>query len=115
MFELWNKTCPCVNIHCMRRLKHADLREVELSDIMYALADPARLEIVRKLSDGRPRSCGNLTGDRPKSSMSHHFKILRGAGVIETRVEGTEHLNVLRTQDLEKRFPRLLRAILKAL
>jgi DNA-binding transcriptional ArsR family regulator len=99
----------------VRRFRHPDLKEIELADIMYALSDPTRLEIVRMLSDGRPRTCGELNGNRPKSSMSHHFKILRGAGVIETQVEGKEHLNSLRTRDLEKRFPRLLPTILKAL
>ena len=99
----------------MRRVKHPDPREIELADVMYALSDPTRLEIVKKLSDGRPKTCGELNADRPKSSMSHHFKILRGAGVIETRVEGKEHFNALRMRDLEKRFPRLLRTILDAL
>jgi DNA-binding transcriptional ArsR family regulator len=99
----------------MRRVKHPDLGEIELVDVMYALSDPTRLEIVKKLSDGRTKTCRELNGDRPKSSMSHHFKILRDAGVLETRIEGTEHFNALRARDLEKRFPRLLSTILKAL
>ena len=60
-------------------------------------------------------TCGELNCDRPKSSMSHHFKILRDAGIIETRIEGKEHLNSLRSAELEKIFPGLLKSILKVL
>lgn len=45
--------------------------------------------------------------------MSHHFKILRDAGLLETRPQGNEHLNSLRTTELEKKFPGLMRSILK--
>jgi DNA-binding transcriptional ArsR family regulator len=99
----------------MRRIKLAELEEIEVTDVMYALSDPARLEIVKTLADGRPRTCGELNADRPKSSMSHHFKILRDSGLIKTRVEGKEHFNELRLKDLEKKFPGLLKGILNAL
>lgn len=98
----------------MRSVKHPDMSAVELTDVMYALSDPARLEVVKKLARVQALPCGKLYDARSKSSMSHHFKILRASGIIETRIEGKEHLNSLRTADLDKRFPGLLHAILQA-
>ena len=90
--------------------------EFELGSVMYALSDLTRLEIVRELAGARgPMTCSALLGDRPKSSMSHHFKILRQAGIIETTVEGKEHFNRLRRRDLESRFPGLLKSVTRAL
>jgi DNA-binding transcriptional ArsR family regulator len=100
----------------MRSLKHPRLDQVQLTDVMYALSDPARVYIVRRLARaGEPLSCGQITGDRPKSSMSHHFKVLRASGILETVVEGTEHRNVLRSSELEQRFPGVMKAVLRAL
>jgi DNA-binding transcriptional ArsR family regulator len=100
----------------MRHLKHPDIEQVELTDLMYALSDPTRLEIVRLLAEKRrAMTCGELMFNRPKSSMSHHFKILRAAGIVHTRIEGTEHMNSLRLQEIGKKFPNVLPAILKSL
>jgi DNA-binding transcriptional ArsR family regulator len=99
----------------MRQMKHPKIEEVDLIDILYALSDPTRVEIVLTLDQkGRAMTCGELVIDRPKSSMSHHFKILRGAGLVETLIKGTEHINSLRLAELEKRFPGVLKSILKA-
>jgi DNA-binding transcriptional ArsR family regulator len=100
----------------MRQQKHPKIEEVELIDLMYALSDPTRVEIILTLArQGRPMTCGELVIDRPKSSMSHHFKILRGAGVVKTLIKGTEHINSLRLAELEERFPGVLKSILKSL
>lgn len=97
-------------------MKHPEMQAVELVDIMYALSDPTRVEIVLTLAlKGRAMTCGELDCDRPKSSMSHHFKILRGAGIVRTEIRGTEHINSLRLAELEKRFPGVMKAILKSL
>jgi DNA-binding transcriptional ArsR family regulator len=50
----------------------------------------------------------------PKSSASHHFKVLRESGVTSTTQQGTRLLIRLRQDDLESRFPGLLQAILNA-
>lgn len=99
------------------RVEHPAADNLELSRVMYALSDPTRLEIVRELAAARGSGmcCSALLGDRPKSSMSHHFKILRQSGVIETRTEGKEHVNRLRKAELESRFPGLLRSVTRAL
>ncbi|QDC44575.1 ArsR/SmtB family transcription factor [Methylophilus medardicus] len=100
----------------MRQIKHPSLDQVELTDIMYALSDPTRLEIVGRLAQaGRKMTCGELDLNRPKSSMSHHFKILRAAGLVETLIEGTEHMNALRVGEIEQKFPGVLQSVLRAL
>ena len=99
----------------MRQLKHPKIEEVELIDVMYALSDPTRVQIVLTLArKGRAMTCGELVIDRPKSSMSHHFKILRGAGLVKTVIKGTEHINSLRLAELEERFPAVMSSILKS-
>ncbi|RYD19463.1 MAG: ArsR family transcriptional regulator [Verrucomicrobiaceae bacterium] len=100
----------------MRNMKHPEMESVDLTELMYALSDPTRVEIVLTLAlAGRAMTCGELDCDRPKSSMSHHFKILRGAGVVRTEIRGTEHINSLRLAELEKRFPGVMKAVLKVL
>ncbi|OXC78833.1 Transcriptional regulator, ArsR family [Caballeronia sordidicola] len=71
-----------------------------------------RLDIVLHLSHVTEATCGELDGGRPKSSMSHHFRILREAGLVQTRVAGTVHQNTLRRAELDSRFPGLMDAIL---
>ncbi len=61
-----------------------------------------------------PRRCGSFGLSVTKSTATHHFRVLRDAGVIEQREEGTARLNSLRRQDLDERFPGLLDAILES-
>jgi DNA-binding transcriptional ArsR family regulator len=96
----------------MRGLPHPQTSDIKLERVLYALSDPLRLAIVRQLNSGGVASCGELDGGRPKSSMSHHFRVLRDAGLIRTRTDGTAHLNELRRPELEALFPGLLAAIL---
>jgi len=99
----------------MRQIKHPTIEQVELTGIMYALADPTRLEIVMMLAQaGKKLTCGEINLNRPKSSMSHHFKILRSAGLVETLIEGTEHMNSLRLEEVESKYPGVLNAVIKA-
>ena len=96
----------------MRGLRHPQTSDIELERVLYALSDPRRLAIARQLDKAGVASCGELDGGRPKSSMSHHFRVLRDAGVIKTRTDGTLHLNELRRSELDALFPGLLTAIL---
>lgn len=86
--------------------------DFSLERLLYALSDPVRLEIVRCLAGLDEASCGELDGGRPKSSVSHHFRVLRDAGLVHTRTVGTTHMNSLRAAELEQRFPGLLKSIL---
>jgi DNA-binding transcriptional ArsR family regulator len=96
----------------MRPYKHPTADELTLERIFHALSDPARLQIVRHLARVEAATCGELDGGRPKSSMSHHFRILRDAGLVHTLAAGTVHQNTLRATELNARFPGLLKAIL---
>ena len=98
----------------MRPYKHPNADELTLERIFHALSDPARLEIVRHLARVEAATCGELDGGRPKSSMSHHFKAMIDAGLLRVDVVGNVHLNNLRLDDLESRFPGLLFAVLQA-
>jgi DNA-binding transcriptional ArsR family regulator len=94
-------------------LLHPDNEELEMASVLHALSDPQRLSIVRCLAeDPTPRRCGGFDLDVTKSTLTHHFRVLREAGVIEQREEGTARLNSLRRDDLDRRFPGLLDAIL---
>jgi DNA-binding transcriptional ArsR family regulator len=88
--------------------------ELQLSAVLHALSDPVRLQIVAGLSDGVEHSCGSFALPVTKSTCTHHFRVLREAGVIHQRHEGTSRLNSLRRDDLEARFPALLDTVLSA-
>ena len=88
--------------------------ELVISDVLYALSDPLRLKIVRQLADEGEAACGEFEVRMPKSSLSHHFKVLRDAGVIATRGEGVRRINTLRRKELDAAFPGLLDAVLGA-
>lgn len=96
----------------MRPLKHPPAHELILERVLHALSDPVRLDIVRRLASVQEASCGDLDGGRPKSTVSHHFRVLRDAGLIQTECAGTTHMNRLRRAELEARFPGLMAAIL---
>ena len=67
----------------MPSFTHPRLEDVALTTVLHALSDPARLAIVRRLSAGGEYSCSAAAcQDVPKSTLSNHFKILRGAGHI---------------------------------
>jgi DNA-binding transcriptional ArsR family regulator len=87
---------------------------LDLPAVLHALSDPVRLQIITRLSDGSEHSCGSLDLPVTKSTCTHHFRVLREAGVIHQRQEGTSRLNSLRNEDLEARFPGLLDTVLRA-
>lgn len=97
-----------------RPYSHPAIDDVTLEAVLYALADPHRLAIVKRLADhGGELNC-NSAGpcDLPKSTLSHHYKLLRDGGIIRSEWRGTEVINSLRCAELETRFPGLLNKIL---
>lgn len=96
----------------MRLLYHPESKDISLPGVLYALGDPVRLEIVRRLAQQGEQPCGALDFAIAKSTMSHHFRILRESGVVYCRKEGTQHINSLRREDLNALFPGLLDAVL---
>jgi DNA-binding transcriptional ArsR family regulator len=96
-------------------LEHPASDDLELGAVLHALSDPQRLRIVRILAeDPEPRPCGTFGLEVSKSTATHHFRVLREAGIIEQRIGGTARFNTLRRDDLEKRFPGLLDAVLSS-
>ena len=94
------------------QIAHPSPDEIELGAVLHALSDPVRLRIVAELAaDEGEHSCGSFDVPVTKSTCTHHFKVLRQAGVIHQRQEGTARLNALRRDDLEARFPGLLSAV----
>jgi DNA-binding transcriptional ArsR family regulator len=96
----------------MRPIYHPDKKDISLAGVLYALGDPVRLEIVQCLAERGALPCCALSVPVAKSTLSHHFKILRESGVLFCRKEGTQHINSLRREDLDKLFPGLLDAVL---
>jgi DNA-binding transcriptional ArsR family regulator len=103
-----------VELDRVRDLYHPRLEDVALAHVLHALSDPVRLEIVRVLSDRDEIPCSFLKAQVTKSTMSHHFKVLREAGLTHTRANGTQRLVSLRQEEVEGRFPGLLHSILDA-
>jgi DNA-binding transcriptional ArsR family regulator len=97
------------------RTKHNDPKTpFQLVQVLHALADPVRLEIVRQLSVEGQKACGLFGIEMPKSSLSHHFRVLRQTGVIASENQGTVIMNRLRSEDLDRQFPGLLQSVLAA-
>jgi DNA-binding transcriptional ArsR family regulator len=100
--------------HPEESLAHPAVEEIDLAAVLHALSDPIRLKIVCGLAAGVPRTCKSFDLPVTKSTCTHHFKVLREAGVIRQRLEGTTRLSTLRRADLEQRFPGLLDSVLTA-
>jgi DNA-binding transcriptional ArsR family regulator len=90
--------------------------DAALVDVLRAVADPIRLRIVQTLADGRPHGkCGTHSDfGVHKSTMTHHFRILREAGLTRTTVTGRTHTIELRRDELDARFPGLIEALTKS-
>ena len=96
-------------------IAHPTRDQLELSAVLHALSDPVRLAIVAELAKAdREHTCGSFELPVTKSTCTHHFKVLREAGLIHQRHKGTTRLNALRREDLDARFPGLLDTILSA-
>lgn len=95
-------------------LPHPQRDELELAAVLHALSDPVRLRIVSGLARDGERSCGSFDLPVTKSTCTHHFRVLREAGLIHQRAEGNRRVNVLRRDDVDARFPGVLDSILDA-
>src|SRR5260370_686625 len=85
---------PCTPGATREKIHHPPVGSLALATIRRTLGDPVRLEIVRLLSDGRPRVCGEISDamGQPASTCSYHLKLLREAGVTHARADGTLRL-----------------------
>lgn len=94
--------------------EHPNLKDVTLASVLHALSDPVRLCFVQTLAEKGELPCCAVHVPVAKSTLSHHLNVLRTAGIIFTRVHGTQSLTSLRTDELNARFPGLLKAVLSA-
>ena len=97
-----------------RDLAHPQVADIEVLEVLHALADPTRMTIVSILRAEPERMCGTFPVDVSPSTLTHHFRVLREAGLIRQRDEGTRRYSALRSDDLEDRFPGLMDRILAA-
>jgi len=96
-------------------LHYPERDELDLVAVLDALSDPIRLQMVQRLDEAEGAlACVDLGLPVSKSTGSHHFKVLREAGITYTRANGTHRLMSLRKDDLESRFPGLLTSVLDA-
>ena len=89
IYEQWNEYNPRCMMLLMRPYKHPPADDFLMERVLYALSDSIRLGIVRHLAQLGPSTCGELDGGRPKSTVSHHFKVLRESGLLRTESNGT--------------------------
>jgi DNA-binding transcriptional ArsR family regulator len=110
-FEIRRTLCTMTT---MTELLHPTRDALDLTAVMHALSDPARRKIARMLAAEGERACGTFPLGVTKATASHHFKVLREAGITSTRVDGAHRYLTLRRDDLDARFPGLLDAVLTA-
>ena len=92
----------------MKAYHHPGLKEVPLAQVMQALSDPCRITIMKALIAQKELACNELPVEVAKATLSHHVSVLREAGLITTRVEGTKCLNSVRYEAFDDYFPGLL-------
>src|SRR5687767_5916541 len=96
------RTVPSCSMTLVQSPPTPSREELDLAAVLHALSDPVRLRIVAGLAEAdEPCTCGSFDLPVTKSTCTHHFKVLREAGIIEQRPQGTARLNVLRRDDLE--------------
>ena len=99
--------------HVVKNYFHPELRDVPLHLVMQALSDPCRIAIVHELlkAKGRALACNQVELSVSKATKSHHFEVLRSAGIIFTEMKGTKCMTSLRRVELNQHFPGLLKLI----
>jgi DNA-binding transcriptional ArsR family regulator len=95
--------------------EHPGRDDLDLSAVLHALSDPQRRGIVAEMAASEePRPCGSYAPGITKSTRTHHFRVLREAGLVEQWKEGTSKMNRLRRDDIDARFPGLLDSVLES-
>src|SRR4051812_44968391 len=103
----------------MKPLFHPSIADVTVEGILHALSDPVRVAIFANIAgSGCSLNCSSFLQicekTVPKSTLSQHFKALREAGLVRSERRGVEMHNTSRCAEIEKRFPGLISAIVKA-
>lgn len=98
----------------MRSLHHPDAASLDLATVLNALADPVRLQIVGQLDGAGGVVCGGFDVPVSMSTLSHHLKVLREAGLIRVTQEGSRRRNELRLDEIEERYPGVLASVIQS-
>ena len=97
----------------MKQYAHPTKEEMKLTTLLHALSDPVRLSVVQCLAASAcEKPCSSFEVPVHKSTMSHHMRVLREAGIIHIRAEKTFSYITLRQKELHERFPGLLCSVL---
>jgi DNA-binding transcriptional ArsR family regulator len=99
----------------MRMPLHPAKSQMTLPNVLFALSDPTRLQIVKAIAKNDNINCSDIQIDLSKSTASRHFRVLREAGVIRMEPRGIVCLNSLRREELDDLFPGLLDSVLQAM
>lgn len=91
---------------------HPEIEDINLPQVLFALSDPVRLSMVHILASRGKVNSLDLGPGMPRSTITHHTRILREAGVTLTQPEGRNCWISLRRDLLGTKFPGLLDAIL---
>lgn len=95
----------------MRSFDHPDLHDVSFDRFLSALGDPVRQQILRVLLDDLEHLGPDFGVSVGQSTLSHHMRILRQAGIARSVPRGTRCYVSLRRDDVDARFPGLLDVI----
>ncbi len=96
-------------------LPHPEVDDLDIGAVLSALADPLRRYVVVELASREPgfeQNCTAFGLPVTKATRTHHFRVLREAGLIWMHDRGNAVLTSLRRDDVETRFPGLLGAVL---
>ncbi|MFB6467413.1 ArsR/SmtB family transcription factor [Cytobacillus sp. Hz8] len=98
----------------MREFFHPDLDGIKVEQVLYALSDPIRLTVVKRLYKSGEQSCAVFEDLGKKSNLSHHYRTLRECGLIHIKRDGRHSYMTLRQKEMNQRFPGLLESVVKA-
>ena len=103
----------------MRPLLHPSADDITVEGILHALSDPVRADLFARIAGTTSaQTCTSVVEASahqvPKSTLSQHFKALRDAGLIRSERKGAEMHNTARCDEVNRRFPGLLPAIMEA-
>jgi DNA-binding transcriptional ArsR family regulator len=97
----------------VRRTAHPAVEDLDLATVLHAMADPVRLAALRQIgADPAGRICAEIHLPVGQSTKSHHLKVLREAGLLRVFPEGRFRRHELRSEELQRRFPGVLDAVL---
>uniref|UniRef100_UPI00403FF0A8 ArsR/SmtB family transcription factor n=1 Tax=Streptomyces sp. DG1A-41 TaxID=3125779 RepID=UPI00403FF0A8 len=106
-------------MHALRYdANHTWRRIVDLGKVFAALADDSRRRVIAELAtdpEDQERACGSFDLPVKKATRTHHFRVLREAGLVVQRDHGNGSTLRLLRADIEERCPGLLQLLVAEL